>query len=708
LNISVLILTRDEEVNIGDCLDSVAWADDIVVLDSGSTDRTVDIARKKGARILHRPFDNFAAQRNFGIDHGEFEHEWILHLDADERVPKAMREEIEREISRTEKDAFHVASKLMFNGRWLKHAGMFPVYQVRLGKRDALRFIQVGHGQREDLSPERLGTLEVPLVHEAFLKGLDSWRKRHERYAREEAAAAVASLRCSHIPLSGLLSRDRVARRRAAKQISWRLPGRPALRFFYMYLLRAGFLDGAAGFHYCRLLVEYERMTDKKIRELKASLPNTESSQDQGGGADQPSAQHVILVNQFYAPDMAPTGRVLHDVAKTMTTRGHSVTVLCSRRSYVGTDVYPAYQELDGVRIVRLWASGFGRQYFIGKLSDYVTFYFALAWKLMTIRPRPDMILALTTPPYIGLLVRVASILRRCGHAHWIMDLYPDVMVSHGIIRSGSLLHRLLKAATRSELRGSAATIALGPDMAERIDHHAYPGSANNSPLTAWVPMWADPVHTPWDDREHSPPRKDWGWPDDELVLLYSGNMGLGHRFNEFLEALTRVSSESRDNSESKPGVRLAFSGGGKRRVEVEEFAAQNPDAPIDIFPYVSRDELNGHFCSADVLLVSLDPTWDGCMVPSKLQGIFAVGKPAILVGSETSSAGQWVIESQGGWVVPPDDVDGLVQAIHEASNRQERARRGRAAYLYGKEHFDATRNCRQISDLLEAGFSNS
>lgn len=282
MSISVLILTQDEEINIGDCLDSVSWADDIVVLDSGSIDRTVGIASEKGARILQRPFDSFADQRNFGIEQGDFRHEWILHLDADERVPEALRKEIEEKTGHTKNDAFRVASKLMFKGRWLKHAGMFPVYQVRLGTRDALRFIQVGHGQREDLPPERLGTLDIPLVHEAFLKGLDPWRKRHERYARDEATTAVDNLQRGQVPLSGLLSRDPVTRRRAAKQISWRLPARPALRFFYMYILRSGFLDGTAGFHYCRLLAEYERMTDKRIRELKASF-RADNSENQEG-----------------------------------------------------------------------------------------------------------------------------------------------------------------------------------------------------------------------------------------------------------------------------------------------------------------------------------------------------------------------------------------------------------------------------------------
>ena len=270
MNLSVLILTLNEEVNIAACLDSVAWCDDVVVLDSGSTDRTLEIVRTRGARILQRSFDDFASQRNYGIENGAFIHDWIFHLDADERIPYALRDELVRRLPQTDKDAFRVASKLMFRGQWLKHAGMFPVYQVRLGRRHALQFMQVGHGQREMLPPEHVGTLEEPLIHDAFAKGLEPWRLRHERYAQEEAEAAVAHLHSGRVPWSGILSRDHVERRRAAKQISWHLPGRPVLRFLYMYLLRGGLLDGAPGWRYCRLLAEYERMTDRCIADLRS------------------------------------------------------------------------------------------------------------------------------------------------------------------------------------------------------------------------------------------------------------------------------------------------------------------------------------------------------------------------------------------------------------------------------------------------------
>jgi glycosyltransferase involved in cell wall biosynthesis len=284
--ISVLILTLNEEVNIGDCLDSVSWADDVLVLDSGSTDRTVEIAESKGARVMYREFDDFASQRNYGLQEGELQHEWVLHLDADERVTPALKEEILRTASSTDKDAFRVPSKLIFQDQWLKHAGMYPTYQVRFGRQEALSFTQVGHGQRGDLDPERLGTLEEPLLHYAFSKGVDHWFERHNRYSTDEARHA-RRLQNESIDWQGLTASDAQRRRRALKDLSYRLPFRPLLRFLYMYVGRLGFLDGRAGLDYCLMLAVYEYMTMLKMRtmderpaETKGNRPKPSSSSD--------------------------------------------------------------------------------------------------------------------------------------------------------------------------------------------------------------------------------------------------------------------------------------------------------------------------------------------------------------------------------------------------------------------------------------------
>ena len=263
--ISVLILTLNEEVNIEGCLDSVAWADDALVLDSGSTDDTVPLARSKGARVMHRPFDSFADQRNYGLQHGDLQHDWVLHLDADERVAPPLHRELQRVVRHGEHDAFRVPSKLIFQGQWLKHAGMYPTYQIRFGKREALTFTQVGHGQRGDLSPDRIGTLKEPLLHYAFSKGITDWFERHNRYSTDEARHAL-NVRTESVDWSGLVSSDAQRRRRALKDLSYRLPLRPLLRFLYMYIGKRGFLDGRAGFDYCVMLAVYEYMTMLKTR----------------------------------------------------------------------------------------------------------------------------------------------------------------------------------------------------------------------------------------------------------------------------------------------------------------------------------------------------------------------------------------------------------------------------------------------------------
>jgi glycosyltransferase involved in cell wall biosynthesis len=266
--VSVLILTRNEESNIARCLDSVAWSDDVVVLDSGSTDRTVEIAISRGARVLHRPFDDFATQRNFGMQSAELKHDWVLHLDADEVVPAALAKEIATTISDSPKDAYRLASKLMFMDRWLRFSGMYPVYQVRLGHKDKLRFRQSGHGQREISENLQLGTLREPYQHFNFSKGLSDWIERHNRYSTEEA---MMELRMGEHPEpmchddTGSAS---MRRRRLLKRISTRLPFRPTMRFVYMYILRLGFLDGRPGWVYCRLMAGYESWIVLKRREL--------------------------------------------------------------------------------------------------------------------------------------------------------------------------------------------------------------------------------------------------------------------------------------------------------------------------------------------------------------------------------------------------------------------------------------------------------
>lgn len=257
MDVSILILTYNEEANLPRCLGALEWCDDIVVVDSGSTDRSVQIAQAYGARVLTRPFDNFAAQRNFGLAQGAFRHDWVLHLDADEVVTEEFVNALRALEPQNEIDAYNVPSKTVLFGRWLKHAGMWPSYQVRLGHRERLRFKQVGHGQREDLPPDRLDTFPEPYLHYNFSHGMRRWLQKHMRYAEDEAALIGATASAQQAERGSATSS-----RRRLKRIANRIPLflRPAARFSYVYFYRQGFRDGRAGLIYAVMLAVYEGM----------------------------------------------------------------------------------------------------------------------------------------------------------------------------------------------------------------------------------------------------------------------------------------------------------------------------------------------------------------------------------------------------------------------------------------------------------------
>ncbi len=267
--ISVIILTHNEETNIARCLDSVSWSDDILIVDSFSDDGTVEIAKRYGARVIQRAFEDFSSQRNFASEQGNLKHEWVLHLDADEIVTAELQAELARAMF-ADKDAYRISSRLIFCGKFLRRAGLFPSYQVRFGRKQALRFKQVGHGQRETLEPRRIGTLKASLLHFNFSKGLCDWVEKHNRYSTAEARQNVYGSADIDFTVLDLLSFTTDRRRRAAKKIFRRLPCRPTIRFIYTYLFRGGILDGKAGFTYCRLIAWYEWLIVLKEREIAA------------------------------------------------------------------------------------------------------------------------------------------------------------------------------------------------------------------------------------------------------------------------------------------------------------------------------------------------------------------------------------------------------------------------------------------------------
>ncbi|MGB8853804.1 MAG: glycosyltransferase family 2 protein [Pirellulales bacterium] len=268
---SVLILTRNEAVNISRCLDSLQACDDIVVLDSYSSDATLQVCERYPVRTFERQFDTFAGQRNWAIDTVPFRHPWVLHLDADECMTPALHHELLDVVARDEKSAYLLANKLMFMDRWIRHASMYPYYQARLLRIGESRFVQTGHGQTLGPTARGVGTLREPYLHYNFSKGISDWLSRHNRYSSDEAKR-IASLRMpwSRALVSAFRGATRQERQQSRKRLADSLPARPLWRFLYLYFLRRGFWDGGPGFHYCMLMAIYDYLIVLKTKEVRS------------------------------------------------------------------------------------------------------------------------------------------------------------------------------------------------------------------------------------------------------------------------------------------------------------------------------------------------------------------------------------------------------------------------------------------------------
>jgi glycosyltransferase involved in cell wall biosynthesis len=265
MRFSALVLTQDEERHVADCLRSLAPAERIVVIDSGSTDRTREIAAAvTRVEVAQRAFVSFADQRNAGLRMFA-PGTWVLHLDADERLTPELAEELAALDPAAEVPAYNVPSRVSFMGRYLLRSAGYPVYQTRLTRAGLFEFEEVGHGQK---APPRYGPLPClrhPYDHLPFEKGLEEWRRRHERYAEKEAQSLVGGR--SHLPWSAW--RDPIQRRRWLRQRTAFLPGRPWIVWLYLFVGRRGWLDGPPGWEYCRRRRAFETMVDRHLRLLR-------------------------------------------------------------------------------------------------------------------------------------------------------------------------------------------------------------------------------------------------------------------------------------------------------------------------------------------------------------------------------------------------------------------------------------------------------
>ena len=270
--ISVVIITKNEEKNIENCIKSLSWADDIHIIDSGSTDNTLQIAKDVGVSVHIREFVSYSEQHNWAHKYAGLKYNWVLHMDADERSTSEFKEAILNAVFGASSNTlgYYCCWKLMMGPCWVKRSDCYPRWQLRLVRKEIEPYIEFGHAQKEKKFPDgTLKYIQEPYLHYPWSKGWEHWFSKHNTYSTKEAKQALSST---------FLWKDLFSKHPSKRVFTLKLAFRkigiagPFFRFFYCYIFRLGFLDGYPGFLYALAMAIYEFLIYVKCKTLKQSL----------------------------------------------------------------------------------------------------------------------------------------------------------------------------------------------------------------------------------------------------------------------------------------------------------------------------------------------------------------------------------------------------------------------------------------------------
>lgn len=275
LPLTVIVPVRNEEKNIRACLESVTWADQVFVVDSQSTDRTVELSQELGAEVVQFHYDGgWPKKKNWALANLPISNEWVFILDADERIDEALREEVAAAIQREDVSGYYVRWKFIFLGRWMKHCWRHGWM---------LRLLRQGQGAYEDLGMRgeggwdnevhenivvtgRTARLQSWLIHDSE-QSLSEWIAKQNQFSTWNAVRREKQRLNAFPSITAAFDTDPLKRRKFYKALYLRLPFKPMLMFFFLYFFRMGFLDGKEGFYFCALRATHELVTDAKLLE---------------------------------------------------------------------------------------------------------------------------------------------------------------------------------------------------------------------------------------------------------------------------------------------------------------------------------------------------------------------------------------------------------------------------------------------------------
>jgi colanic acid biosynthesis glycosyl transferase WcaI len=401
----------------------------------------------------------------------------------------------------------------------------------------------------------------------------------------------------------------------------------------------------------------------------------------------------LLLISQVYVPDPASVGQHLHDAAVEIVRRSYPVRVLTSARGYDAPQTrFPPRETRDGVEIVRLPCSSFGKRSLLVRLAGHVAFLVQALWRgLWT--PRLGAVLVSTVPPMCSLVGLLIAAVRRVPLVFWVMDINPDEAVALGLVSPRSPLVWLFNRLNRAALRRAHSVVTLDRFMAERLlAKHDVTGKL------AVFPPW--PHEDQLDEISHgNNPFRKRHHLDGRFVVMYSGNHSPVNPITTVLEAARRLAHREE--------ILFLFVGGGACKREVDTAIAEGARNIVS-FPYQPLSELKYSLSAADAHVVSLGRQCVGIVHPCKIYGAMAVARPILAFGPRPSHISDLLERCDVGRRVEHGDVEGAIAAIVELAGMPPAARAamGDRGRLLVRSELSKQALCERFGDILEAALS--
>ena len=397
----------------------------------------------------------------------------------------------------------------------------------------------------------------------------------------------------------------------------------------------------------------------------------------------------IIFLNRYFYPDHSATSQLLSDLAFHMAKTGTPVYVITSRQTYDDPDsLLPGKDSVQGVGVIRVWTTRFGRRSLPGRTLDYLTFYLSATWCLFALVKPGDVVVAKTDPPLISVVAAMVAKVRGAKLINWIQDLFPEVA---GALYVGGIgrLAGLLRSVRNWSLRTASKNVVIGEGMAKKLA-----GEGIKPDAIQVIHNWADGRAIQPVDRDKNDLSREWNL-QDAFIVGYSGNIGRVHEFDTILDAAEQLRSAK--------NIVFLFIGGGAQRDRIEEEARRRGLENIVFKPYQPREQLALSLTVPDIHLISLQPSLEGLIVPSKFYGIAAAGRPTIFVGDQNGEIPRILRETGSGCTVSIGDSVGLANRIQGMlRNNNETLNMGTRARLVFDQRFDQRHAFAAWEELLQ------